>query len=249
MDAEEDGEHEIEMDAAADAAARQSERLPAFYYAEQSQQTIFVCRDCGHWNDILGKFGYCSSCGTRNDVEVVESLVRATREKINASVEADLGTAVRDLVSAFDTMTQQLVDQLVRLVPLSRRRQNKLKERSYHNPASVAEDLEAAFDFDMLTGIDESTRRFVGLMFARRHVYEHNGGEVDEAYLKATGDSSVRLKQLLRETREDVHRLAGLIVRMARNLDRGFHELLPPEQAPIVRKIKLDELRRSRSGR
>jgi hypothetical protein len=31
--------------------------------------------------------------------------------------------------------------------------------------------------------------------FQRRHVYEHNGGEVDEKYLGDSGDTSVRLKQ------------------------------------------------------
>jgi hypothetical protein len=39
-------------------------------------------------------------------------------------------------------------------------------------------------------------------MFMRRHVYEHNGGEVDQQYLDASGDTTVRLKQHIRETRE-----------------------------------------------
>ncbi|OTP74276.1 hypothetical protein [Caballeronia sordidicola] len=38
--------------------------------------------------------------------------------------------------------------------------------------------------------------------FHRRHVYEHNGGEVDERYLKESGDTTVWLKQHIHETQE-----------------------------------------------
>ena len=48
------------------------------------------------------------------------------------------------------------------------------------------------------------------------------------------GDSSVRPEQTLRETQESAHRLAGLVTKIARNLHRGFHEILPPESAPIA---------------
>jgi hypothetical protein len=70
-------------------------------------------------------------------------------------------------------------------------------------------------------------------MFMRRHVYEHNGGEVDQQYLDKSGDTTVRLKQHIRETREDAHRLIGLVNKIATNLHNGFHQLLPPRDAPI----------------
>ena len=35
----------------------------------------------------------------------------------------------------------------------------------------------------------------VDRMFHRRHVYEHNGGEVDQNYLDKSGDTTVRLRQ------------------------------------------------------
>lgn len=43
----------------------------------------------------------------------------------------------------------------------------------------------------------------------------------------------VRFKQHIRETREDVHKLIGLVERMAINLHNGFHELLPPVEESI----------------
>ena len=70
-------------------------------------------------------------------------------------------------------------------------------------------------------------------MFHRRHVYEHKGGEADAKYIADSGDTSVRPKQALQETQESAHQLAGLMVKIARNLHRGFHEIIPPEGRPI----------------
>ena len=59
------------MDAVADAAGKETDK-PPFYYAEESQQNQFLCEACGSFNDILGKFGYCSVCGTRNDLQELD---------------------------------------------------------------------------------------------------------------------------------------------------------------------------------
>lgn len=74
---------------------------------------------------------------------------------------------------------------------------------------------------------------FLKRIFLRRHVYEHNGAEVDQVYLEKSGDTTVRLKQHISETVESVHQLLGNLDRMVRNLQEGFHELLPPLEAPI----------------
>ncbi|WP_130581868.1 hypothetical protein [Bradyrhizobium sp. Leo170] len=88
--------------------------------------------------------------------------------------------------------------------------------------------------------------------FQRRHVYEHNGGEVDEKYLRDSGDTSVRLKQSIRETQAGVHEFANLVLPMARNLHRGFHDIYEPAKAAIDRyeteKKRLAALQRQNKG-
>ena len=74
---------------------------------------------------------------------------------------------------------------------------------------------------------------FVTLMFHRRHVHEHNGGEVDQKYLDDSRDTTVRLKQRIYETKEGAHSLLASLVKMARNIHGTFHELFPPITAPI----------------
>ena len=69
--------------------------------------------------------------------------------------------------------------------------------------------------------------KFLQMMFHRRHVFEHEGGVATLRYLNESGDNSIAEGTLIRESRENAHRLAGCIVRMATNFETGFHEIFP----------------------
>jgi hypothetical protein len=224
-----DGDHPIDMDAVADAVGKEMEK-PPFYYAEVSQQNKFNCAACGAFNDILGKFGFCSVCGTRNDLQELEHSIEEIRQRTNSG--GNYEGAVKDAVSAFDSFAGQYIRQLVRLVPMTRARKARL-EKTFQNLKTIADDVKNIFDIDILDGLKAADVQFATLMFHRRHVYEHKGGEADEKYIADSGDTSVRPKQALRETQASAHRIAGLVVRMVRNLHRGFHEIIPTEDAPI----------------
>jgi hypothetical protein len=229
--ADEDGEYVIDMDAVADAVGKDTKK-PPFYYAEESQQNKFTCKACGGFNDILGTFGYCSSCGTRNDLqELSEKTIPRIRDRINASGLYE--ACVRDSVAAFDSFIGQYATQLVHHVPMTAKRRNQLEGRRFHNLQSVASEFNEIFGIDILDGLTPDEVGFATLMFHRRHVYEHRGGEADEKYITDSGDNSVRPKQALRETIESAHRIVGLILKMATNLHRGFHEILPPDEVRI----------------
>jgi hypothetical protein len=118
-------------------------------------------------------------------------------------------------------------------VPLTNKRRNRLERALFHDVRARSRDLREMFDIDLLDGLSPDDVAFLAMMFERRHVYEHNGGEADEQYIQASGDTSVRSKQMIVETRENAHRLAGLLVKVGRNLHLGFHELFPPEDKPL----------------
>jgi hypothetical protein len=86
---------------------------------------------------------------------------------------------------------------------------------------------------DICEGLTDEEITSATRSFQRRHVYEHNGGEVDEKYLRDSGDTSVRLKQAIGETQPGVHEFANLVLRMARNLHRGFHDIFEPIKGHI----------------
>jgi hypothetical protein len=226
------GDVTIDMDEVADAAGKDIADRPSFYIAEESQQHKFTCRECEEFNDILGRFGYCSRCGTRNDLaEFEDRTVIAIRDRLNSSAPPQ--DCVRDAVSAFDSFVAQYGKELAQQIPMTKRRVTRLTRGSFHDIEEVRSIFQNYFDIDVCGGIKNSEFRKIKLMFHRRHIYEHNGGEVDQHYLDNSGDTTVRLKQVIRETQEDAHELLGSLVKMARNLHAGFHELIEVEEAPI----------------
>lgn len=153
------------------------------------------------------------------------------RERLNAGNAPE--DCVRDAVASFDSFVAQYAKQLADMVPLTERRKNRLLKQRFHDLEEIRATLKNWFDIDVCAGMREDEFRFVILMFHRRHVYEHNGGEVDQKYLDESGDTTVRLKQHIHETQPDAHKLLGSLVKMARNFHSAFHELFPPIPEPI----------------
>lgn len=231
MESGKDGKVVIDMDTVADAAGKDGEK-PPFYVSEVSQQNKFTCASCGEFNDILGRFGYCSHCGTRNDLAVFEcQTVPAIRERLKAGHPPE--DCVRDAVASFDSFVSQYAKQLTEHVPMTERRKKRLQEHSFHKLEEVRDIFRNWFDVELCKGMKDDECHFVGIKFFRRHVFEHNGGEVSQRYLDDSGDTSVRLKQHIHETQEDAHALLGSLMKMARNIHNGFHELIPPIPGPI----------------
>jgi hypothetical protein len=135
LDCEDDGEVVIDMDAVADAAGKEGEK-PSFYVSEQSQQRKFTCGACGEFNDILGRFGYCSLCGTRNDLaDFEEQTVLTIRERLNSGHTPE--DCVRDAVASFDSFVAQVAKQLVNRIPLTERRRNRLTKQRFYDLEEV----------------------------------------------------------------------------------------------------------------
>ncbi|MCZ8125316.1 MAG: hypothetical protein O9277_18050 [Magnetospirillum sp.] len=220
----------VDIDSLADKVGRENE-IPRFYYSEIGQQSQFTCGACGAWNDVLGRYAYCSSCGTRNDAAELETAISRIREQVIGGGAPEI--CVKDLVGAFDTAAKKLVDELIRRVPMTTARRNKLKNKRFHDLRPRAADIRELFGIDLFDGFQCKDVDFTVMMFCRRHVYEHCGGEVDVRYIKESGDVSVKPRQMLRETQENAHRLAGLVTKMVWTLHSGFHELFPAHQIPL----------------
>ena len=204
------------MDVVANAVGKEGEK-PAFYVSEQSQQRKFTCVACGEFNDVLGRFGYCSRCGTRNDLQDFEQgEIPNIRARLNSGHTPE--DCVRDAVATSDSFTGQLAEQLAKRVRMTARRKKRLEKQRFHDLAEVREIFAQWFDVDVCAGMKEPEYAAAVRMFQRRHVYEHSGGEVDQEYLDQSGDISVVLKQRIHETREGAHDFLGSLVKMARNM-------------------------------
>lgn len=230
MTSEKDEESVVDMDQVADAAGKDIKK-PKFYYAEQSQQNKYSCQACGELNDILGRYGYCSSCGTYNGLYELKNEINQILEKIKSGHQYE--DFVKDTVAAFDAFARQIAKQLAKRIPMTPARRKQWDIRLFHNLKLCAEDLKSIFDIDAFKNIQKDDIDFAVLMFHRRHVYEHNGGEVDEKYIRNSGDDSVRLKQVIRETSQSAVRIAEVVLKIAQNIHEGFHEIFPPEEMPV----------------
>ena len=140
-----DGTFTIDLDVIADEIASGAAR-PDFYYSEESQQNKFTCAACSEWNDILGRYAYCSTCGTRNELPEISEELEKVRVRVNAG--EDLGTCVRDTVALFDVAARQYVGQLVRRVPLTKARRARLEGKIFHDLKGRADDLNVVFGID-----------------------------------------------------------------------------------------------------
>jgi hypothetical protein len=229
LDSGKPGEYTIDMDAVAAAAGKDTEK-PPFYYAEERQQNLFECNACGERTDVLGNYAYCSTCGTRNDLQELEATIRALRDRINAG--GPFESCAKDAVAAFDSFARQYSKQLLARVALTPARRTRIERAHFHNLDPAADLFRNIFDINILVGISDDDVAFARLLFHRRHVYEHKGGEADEKYVQDSGDA-VRVKQALRETQDSAHRIANVVLKMGVNLHAGFHEIFPPLEAPI----------------
>lgn len=232
LNAENDGEYFIDLDEIADAVNKGGKK-PQFFYVESTQQNNYKCDACGDLQDILGQFGYCSCCGTRNDFQEFQGkIIPPIRKRINNGGPYE--GCVRDIVSAFDSYASKYVVQLAANINLTPARKNRTEKISFHNLESLRNELNEIFGIDIFEDLSLAEIEFASLMFHRRHVYEHGGGEADEKYIKESGDTTVKLKQSLRENQDSANRIANHVLKIAKNLHRGFHCIFPPEEKALA---------------
>ncbi|CAN7634006.1 hypothetical protein LJR030_001730 [Rhizobium sp. LjRoot30] len=113
-------------------------------------------------------------------------------------------------------------------------RVKRLRRLVFHDIKSPAfNEVKAAFEVDLLKGIDGQTTDFLNMMLERRHVYEHNGGVADDRYVERSGDNLWRSGDLIRETDQNAHKLLSTLPILAQNLQDDFHEIFPLTAWPV----------------
>jgi len=212
---------------------REGVNAPPSSFAEEKQQTRFRCKHCQTSTDIIGRYGYCPSCGRRNSFDVLSLTLDALDERVEnprySQQERDLRDAewraiVRDCVSGFEGFGRDLLQELAR-IPASPARRKVIEGLTFHNPLTAARLISECFAIDLLKGLGQEDQEFLRKRFMRRHVYEHCSGVADQEYLDNSRDTSVRVGQLIREKSNNVTTLTRLVKTFAANFDEGFHSI------------------------
>lgn len=231
---EKDGYYEIsarELLAQAMASEDGVTPAPPEFFMEKQRQTRFTCDSCANATDVLGRFAYCSSCGTRNDAALLRHDLDGLRTGILAG--ASPTTALKEAVDAFDAVGRNLARQLTSLVPMTKSRRARWDRVNFQQLEATARILKSDFDIDIFDGISDSDRNAAALRFHRRHLYAHRGGVVDQQYIDDSGDRTVQVGLLIQETRETVLPLLSQVSKLTENLVRGFHSVIPVQDTPI----------------
>lgn len=229
---------EINMDKVADNTTIGSNK--DFYYTSITQQTEFNCSQCNSYNDIRGRYGYCTACGSRNNVQVLKQTFGDISKKLkeNTTTPSD---ALKKSISEFDSSARDYLQQITQRIPMKRKRKKELKRLLFHNLDTFDKVMSEALCINLLQDLT-SKRDFISKMFNRRHVFEHRGGVADDKYISNSSDNEIEEGSLIRETEKNVQILLGNLIQMAETLDKDFNEIFPLEQGPI----DIEKDRRSR---
>jgi hypothetical protein len=141
----------IDMDAIANQGSDRPK--PAFYYTAEVQQTRFTCNQCGEFNDIRGRYGYCASCGWRNNAQSLMEAFAILRERLNEG-HANPQDTIKSAVSEFDACCRDIARQVKERIPMKPGRMADLERLVFHDIESTTiTAMKSMFDIDILRGV------------------------------------------------------------------------------------------------
>ena len=212
-----DGDRDVILDL--DNLAKElPENKPQWLYSEEMQQNSYRCAHCKTKYDILGEYGLCPQCGRPNLAAVFTARLDALEKEFQEAEATLTDRHEREVewekltrcVSEFESMANQLRSYLLRY-PATPERKAALRPLAFQNILKANDALRDWYGFEILERVSDVDRRFLHIMFNRRHVFTHNAGRVDQEYLDNTGDNTVRLNEVLRVRSKEIRRLIPLV--------------------------------------
>ena len=203
---------------------------PIRHYREKQLETEVTCDHCTLRYAIYGVFAFCPDCGTHNSLQILnKNLELAEKElALAGTVEGDLAEhlisdALENAVSAFDGFGREAC----RICAVVSSAPAKAEHMSFQNLDSARHYIQELFDFDLASGVDSKEWEFACRCFQKRHLLAHKMGVVDEAYLKASGDSYAVLGRKVSIKPDGVTILIGLLGELGSHLVRQLPRYPP----------------------
>lgn len=201
-------------------------------HSETEQQHKSICQECKTEFDILGEYGLCPCCCKPNALEIINKKFNEFEQQLQNADSNILDRHEREIewekllrcVSEFEGLANELRRYLLQL-PLAPKRKKELSSLSFQNLIKANESILSWYGFEILKGISPDDRKFLNIMFNRRHLFTHKNGQVDEEYINNTQDESVKLKQKIRLSSNEIKRLIPLVKLSAQNFILSFESI------------------------
>ncbi len=184
-----------------------------------------VCPNCQTRYCVIGIAFFCPCCGHNSIGEAFEESLETVRKMIESLPEMEnlftqsfgidkATTMIRELVAGLPVHVvsayQQFAEGLFNQVSSSAVRPNDFQIVEKGSRLFFEATGKGYEDF-----LTEAELNFLNLMFQRRHVIEHNGGMVDEQYVKKSNDDSYVVGQRLVIRGDDILRLIDTVKKLA----------------------------------
>lgn len=177
-------------------------------YREREVHTDLTCPCCTYQFHVDGVFGFCPKCRTEN-AQIYDTNLAIMRQELAAAKDPKRGLrhAYGDLVSTLEIFCR------ARLPPVPGE-----KKRSYQRLADVDEIAVARTGKRIAELLAPEEHFALRTVFQKRHVTVHNGGIVDEKYVREFPGSEALLGKVVELSVEEfefgakaVHRLIAAI--------------------------------------
>jgi len=187
---------------------------PIRHYREKTLETEVVCDHCTLRYAIYGVFAYCPDCGAHNSFQILLKNLELTTKQLElakgiemALAEHLIGDALENAVSAFDGFGRETCR--VSIVALKNVSGNL--QITFQNLEGARNKLKSVWNWDFAAGIDASEWEFACQCFQKRHLIAHKMGVVDEAYVRATGDTKSVVGRKIVVTAQEVELLTQIL--------------------------------------
>lgn len=191
-------------------------------------ETDITCESCGTRYSVIGSAYFCPCCGYNSAISVFDESLDSIEKMLDSLEEMNelltksygrdkaetmcrglLESSLGDIVSAFQKFAECVF-------------KTKSSVSVKVNDFQIVEKGSNLFADAVGKGYDEwlSSKELqqMNLLFQKRHILEHNGGIVDERYLKQSGDTSYVLGQHLVVRKEDAMDLLNIIKKLSTGL-------------------------------
>jgi hypothetical protein len=176
-------------------------------YSEKPVDTELVCPECEFRFQVFGIFGYCPKCRTEN-LKIYDANLAIILREIADSQEPNraLRHAYSDLVSTFEQFCRKKAASFTQ------------ETTRFQNITDTRDFFKKQINKNIFDGISEDDQRTIRRVFQKRHLYEHDGGIVNEKYIQIMPEDKKLLGQLAPLSEEEFRAAADILRRVLNNL-------------------------------
>lgn len=199
--------------------------LPLRYYREKQLETEVICDECTLRYAIYGVFANCPDCGSHNSLQILMKNLELAIKELELSMQVDspdlkqhlINDSLENVVSAFDGFGREIT----KVNASKSTNPEKAQNISFQNLLKAQKSLQMHFNYDLTSAISSSEWGLSLKCFNKRHLLAHKMGVVDQKYIDATNDYTVKAGRKVVIGLDEVQDLIKVITKLGTSLLKG----------------------------